>query len=156
VVLCGTVCKAACTGWGMPAAQQPQRTIKDTMIEQLGGCIPFGVWLVCVCGGVVCKRMKTVKKKVEEREKKKKNGNGTTKKQSKERKTENLNPYSFRNGRCVRCVGVLISFAWFFLLGLISSIFFLLNCVVCVILGFTLVVALNLLRRRRLESHPTS
>jgi len=56
------------------------------MIEQLGGCIPFGVWLVCVCGGVVCKRMKTVKKKVEEREKKKKNGNGTTKKQAKKGK----------------------------------------------------------------------
>lgn len=53
----------------------------------------WGLAGVCVCGGVVCKRMKTVKKKVEEREKKKKNGNGTTKKQSKERKTENLNPY---------------------------------------------------------------
>lgn len=152
MVLCGTVCKAACTGWGMPAAQQPQRTIKDTMIEQLGGCIPFGVWLVCVCGGVVCKRMKTVKKKVEEREKKKKNGNGTTKKQAKKGK-QKTSIHTFRNGRCV---GVLISFAWFFLLGLISSIFFLLNCVVCVIFGFTLVVALNLLRRRRLESHPTS
>jgi len=103
VVLCGTVCKAACTGWCMPAAQQPQRTIKDTMIEQLGGCIPFGVWLVCVCvcGGVVCKRMKTVKKKVEEREKKKKNGNGTTKKQPKERKTENLNPYISERTLCV-------------------------------------------------------
>jgi len=100
VVLCGTVCKAACTGWGMPAAQQPQRTIKDTMIEQLGGCIPFGVWLVCVCGGVVCKRMKTVKKKVEEREKKKKNGNGTTKKTTKERKTENLNPYISERTLC--------------------------------------------------------
>jgi len=100
VVLCGTVCKAACTGWGMPAAQQPQRTIKDTMIEQLGGCIPFGVWLVCVCGGVVCKRMKTVKKKVEEREKKKKNGNRTTKKQAKKGK-QKPSIHTFRNGCCV-------------------------------------------------------